>query len=153
MTVTRTNEIPMVSGWIYSRLAEDAALQALAASQGMSLPDRIWEYHAPESLTGWYIRYQRMEAGDVRGLGNHRFMTRLRYLIVVVDRGADWDHEAIANRIDTLFGGVGPLPVADPPGWIESSARIEPFDMPETVGGVQYRHLGGIYEIAATAGE
>ncbi len=153
MTMTRTNEIPMVSGWIYSRLVNDADLMTLATAQDLSLPDRVWEYNAPESTIGWYVRYQRVEAGDVRGLGSHRFMTRLRYLIVVVDRGADWDHEAIANRIDALFGGVGPLEVADPPGWIESSVRIEPFDLPETVGGVQYRHLGGIYEIAANAGE
>lgn len=140
------NEIPMVSGWIYSRIVTDPTLVSLGVTD-----QRVWEYVAPDT-DGFHIVYQRQEAGDVRGLGSVRLFTRLRYLIRVVDRGADWSHEAIANRIDALFDAVGPISVADPPGVIEASVRVEPFDQPETVGGVQYRHLGGIYEIAANAG-
>ncbi len=148
MTVL-ANEIPLVSSWIYARIVTDATMITLGVTD-----EKVWEYAAPEGMSGWFISYQKMEAGDVRGLGNTRFMTRLRYLIRVVDRGADWDHEAVANRIDQLFdGNVSVERVTDPLGWIESSSRIEPYDLPETISGVQYRHLGGIYEIAAIAGE
>ena len=141
----------MVSGWVYARLVNDPQLQAIATAQGVELPNKVWEYAAPEGATGWQIIYQRIQASDVAGI-NVRLMAVLRYLIRVVDRGKDWDHETVANRIDALFDHVGPFPVADPPGTIEGAVRMEPFDQPETIGGVEYRHLGGIYQIAANAG-
>lgn len=145
------NEVPMVSGWIYSTIVTDATMVALGATD-----ERVWEYKAPDDVTGWYIAYQQVEpVGDVRGLGNTRLYTKLRYLIRVVDRGADWMHGPVADRVDQLFDGNAEVVRITEPvlGWIEGSTRISPFDQSETVGGVEYRHVGGIYEIAAIAGE
>jgi hypothetical protein len=145
------NEVPMVSGWLYATMLNDATLVGLGVTD-----DKVWEYKAPDDVNGWYIAYQQIEAaGDVRGLGNTRLFTKLRYLIRVVDRGADWGHGPVANRIDQLFDGNAEVVRITQPvlGWIEGSTRISPFDQSETVSGVEYRHVGGIYEIAAIAGE
>lgn len=146
-----SNEVPMISAWVYGRIVGDSVLQAGFTARSLNIVNQVWEYRAPEGVQTPWIIYQRQSGGDVTSLEGVRIYARGNYLIRVVGTGEDWDHEDIANRLDVLFGRVVNQVVTTPPGVILACVRTEAFDLPEDVGGVQYRHLGGLYGIAAQA--
>lgn len=148
------NELLVVYGWVYQRIVGDTdpgGMVDLFAARGLDVTDHVWEYRGPEDVTHPIIAYRRTDlARDVRGIGGTRVYSIIRTLITVVDQGQDWQHEDILNRIGALFDFAVNLPVAEPPGYIHACERVEPFDAPEdSPAGVQYRHIGGVFDIAA----
>lgn len=160
MTNTTTGmELLVAQAWVYSRLVTDPGL--IAAYQGREHPvtgepmdpeEQVWEYRAPEAVAPPFITYHREgPAVDVTGIGGARIYTRLPYIIAVTGVGEDWNHDDIFACIDRLFGLAVGFPVPEPEGYIEACVRREPIDQYVDFNGVHYRHLGGIYEIAARA--
>lgn len=120
--------------WLYETLAGDAELTALVS-------DRIFGYIAPIEAVFPLVVFQVQAGADVRGVGPTRIMSALTMVVRGVDRGQSFvGLEAIADRIDALLqgrSGVGVL----------GCVRLEPLALAEVVDGIQYRHLGGIYQM------
>lgn len=146
-----SDELLVAYAWTYQRIVNDPTMQVMFTNRGLDITNQVWEFKAPEGVQPPFIVYQRIGGGDVRALGGARVYSMVRELIRVVDVGQDWGHDDIVGRLNQLFGLVINVAVSDPPGYIEACSRAEPFDQPEDVGGVQWRHLGGIFEIAAQA--
>jgi hypothetical protein len=120
-----------VGEWIYRRIEDDTSLEVYA--------DII-----PAEAQLPAVRYQAQARTDIRGVGTHRIITQVDWLVVVTRMG----HEIaplvpLADAIDQALhdhtGNTSTIQVL-------SCVRLEPFTLLE-VGdsGVYYRHAGGLY--------
>ncbi len=145
------NEVLIAYAFVYNRLVGDTAIGASFTARGLTAADHVWEYRAPEGTGNPVIAFQRIGGGDVNTVAGYRIYSVVRTLIRVYDYGEDWSHEDIAHRLDALFSEGDNVPVTDPAGLILFTRRVEPWDQPEDIGGVQYRGIGGVFDIAAQA--
>lgn len=128
---TAVNDELHVAEWIYKRIEDDTTLEAYA--------DII-----PEDVPLPAARYQVQARTDVRGVGTHRIITQIDWLVVVTRRG----HEIaplvpLADALDqALHDHTGSTSTIQ----VLSCVRVEPFTLLE-VGdsGMYYRHAGGLY--------
>lgn len=131
--------------WIYETLL---AASAVADPVG----DRLYGYNAPQE-PGQYPAVVWQVQGvpnSVHALGSGLFiMDRPLYLVRAIGIGSTWEVlEPIADAIDAaLDGASGSVTTPGGSALVMSCMREAPFAMPETVNGVQYRHLGGQYRL------
>ena len=126
--------------WLYTTLSGDPTLAA-AVTGG------FYSYVAPDAATVPYVVFKFMEGEDELGMGGTRLFSRILYAVVAVDTGESFaDLDVIADQIDTLLHAVqGATPDS---GLIVDCIRVRPYATVEVVeGGLQYRQLGGIYQI------
>jgi hypothetical protein len=137
--------IEIAEPWLYATLSEDDVLAGLVG-------DRITGTLAPDILDTPYISFLLQSPLDVMGIGATRISTDNLYIVKAVTQGSSWDEALpIAQRIDylihrpnsTMIQGTGSL----------TCNRERVFQQPEVAEGIQYRHLGGIYRIRASADE
>lgn len=122
-------------------LAGDATLAAL-------LPGGVWRNKPPQEAAYPFGVWQ-YQTGDVlRTVGPVRIWSSLYYVVKVVARAATvaGDAEAAANRIDALLDLARWQAAA---GTIVACTLEGEVAYPETVGGVEYEHLGGRYRLLA----
>jgi hypothetical protein len=123
--------------WLYQVLTGDTELTGLVG-------DRVYGSIAPREAAFPYVIYQVQAGADVRGVGPARIMTDLVVVVKVVGRAQTFEGlETIANRIDGLLQGVRGS------GGVLGAVRLQPLSMVEVTDEIQYRHLGGIYQIYA----
>jgi len=118
--------------------------QALSITQRA----RVWSDVAPQGAPFPYIITQAQSAVDVVAIGPYRIMVDTQYLVKGIAQGQTYSAilQQIANRIDALIHAQRADTVAGG-GRIVSCVRQRPFRLTEATNGVQYRQLGGIYEI------
>lgn len=138
--------VDMVEPWIYDRLASDSQILALVGV------DSISGTLSATPLTPPYVTFLMNSTVDViTAAGGDRISTENLYVIKAVAASGSWDDvRAAANRIDALFHL--PNTVVTLGGGSLSSIRERVVSYPEIDEGVQYRHLGGIFRIRASAG-
>lgn len=135
-------ELPRIEQWLYATLSADAELVALVGS-------RIHAYEAPQGTAMPFVIYSYQGGHDVRGVGPGRIMVSALYQVKVVGQGTSVVGLApIADRLDALLQAASGT-VTDGAVW--ACVREQPLAYPETDNGVQYRHLGGLYRVMATA--
>ncbi len=137
--------LELVDPWLALLLGASAELAALVG-------DRISGTLSTVPLATPYVHFEMQSTRDViTGSGGDRIDTDNLYLVKVVDQTGSWDDMLPAFRIiDALFDR--PYEVIDVPGGCLSSVRNNLIQYPEVDQGIQYRHLGAVYRIRASAG-
>jgi hypothetical protein len=132
--------------WLYATLTGDATLTGLVGA-------RVYNTRRPADGAMPCVVFQLQASGDVMVVGAVRVWSRLTYVVRGIAEPVPPSYEgtlkSIAGRIDALLHGKSGSNGA---GTVWSCVRVRPFQMAETppqLGGREFRHLGGVYEIQA----
>ncbi len=127
--------------WMYARLSGDTALNARV--DGRIFPDAV-----PQNETFPAVTFAFQSGTDEYGVGLSRYWTEMTYIVKATGRAdAGTDLEALADRIEAALSGAVVFTTAN--GEVFYCFRESPVSYTEDDGGVEYRHLGGLYRIAA----
>lgn len=132
--------------WLVNRLQSDTGVGGLfEIGSGGARVLGVFSEKIPNGQTLPAIRFTDLSPSDTNGASGQRILVRGLYLVAVVGKTADYgDLVAAADRLDDrLQRSSGLLS----PVWVLSVVRQSPFKLAEVDGDVQYRHLGGIYQI------
>lgn len=131
-----------VSRWVYDTLTTSPALQGLlGAPVGPKVREGTYDGTAPI----WVV-YTILPPTDVKGVGATQIMSRVQFQVKVVGKGQSYGplvpiyqevHRLLESRTnqEPAAGGI-----------ILTSERVSGVQYPERTNGVEYRHLGGLYE-------
>lgn len=138
--MTQGKEMLAAAAWLYSKLAADSALTAVVST-------RIYNEVAPQNATYPLVVYQMQSAVDLPAAGGGRILTNSQWLVRAISTAPTFggDLATAATRIDVVLQAAEGS-VTD--GYVVACVRSRVFQMVESDSGVQYRHLGGFYEIA-----
>lgn len=136
--------VEIVDKWLYSTLTGDATLTGLVGGRiSGTLSDQV--------LALPYVHFSLQSDRNIIALGGETIVVDCRYLVKAVGKTSSWSTILpIARRINQLVhrpyetfqvAGVGSL----------STHRDSIVQQAEIDSGIQYRHLGGIYRIRASA--
>lgn len=133
-----------VSRWIVQHLSADPDLQARAGGQA-ALQERIAEGTYAGSAP-WWIVFTILEPQDVKGVGMVQIMSRVQFQVKAVTKGASYAPIVpIYQRVNTLLEAQQDQEPALG-GLILTCERVSGVQYPERTDGIEYRHLGGLYE-------
>lgn len=137
------SEVAQAFAWTVTAMQADSALIA-AATGG------VWQGFADIGTTGPYGIVILQSANDALTMNVKRLFSHLLMQIKAVGPvGPSASGYAalvtIANRIDVLFGRVGPTALAS--GGVLDCYREQSIAYEELVNGQQWSHLGGLYHI------
>ena len=137
--------IDLIEPWLYSTLSEDPELIDLVG-------DRVSGTLSSVPLRPPYVTFSLQDPLDVIGVGGIRISTDNLYVVKAVAQSGSWaDVRPIADRIDYLIHRPGST-MQSATGSL-TCIREKTAQMVEVDDGLQYRHLGGIYRIRASADE
>lgn len=110
---------------------------------------RIYQGIAPQGTSFPYVVYQFQGGADLDTQRVARVWADLVYLVKAVTTGSSFAAiRAIADAIDArLHGASG----ATADAAVDACVREQPFQLTEADGGVNYRHLGGVYRLKVRA--
>lgn len=135
--------IEIAEKWLYATLSADATLAGLVA-------DRISGTLSPELLELPYVTFLMQSSRDVSEVSGIRISTDNLYIVKAVGQTSTWDDLApIASRIDYLIHRPGSVMIQGSGSL--TCIREMVHQQAEVDEGLQYRHLGGIYRIRASA--
>lgn len=139
--------VALIEPWIYSVLAGDATLLGLVNDGAASISGTA----SPTPLPTPFVSFSFDSGLDVlTGAGADRIALNALYLVKAVAATGSWDDVApVAARVDALLHR--PYQVMTVAGGSLSCSREKIVQYPEVNEGVQYRHLGGLYRIRASA--
>jgi hypothetical protein len=134
------SETLIAERWLMSVLSNDATLTGLIAG-------RVYGYVAPDVAGLPFVVFKYLDGADEIGIGATRLHSTLLYTVEAVIEGESFVAlETIVNRIDVLLHGNHDVAVTG--GSLVECLRQRPVATAEVIeGGVQYRHLGGIYQL------
>lgn len=130
--MTVLNDELHVAEWLKSQIENATTLTAYA--------DLI-----PANVQLPAVRFQVQGRHDVRGVGTHRILTELQWLVVVTNEGHSLAPLVpLADDVDQALqeqaGATSSIQVL-------SCVRLEPFSLLESEDtGMYYRHAGGLYQ-------
>jgi hypothetical protein len=135
--------VEIAEEWLYATLSADGTLAGLVG-------DRITGTLSPELLVMPYVTFLMQSSRDVSAVGGIRISTDNLYLVKAVGQTSTWDDlKPIASRIDYLIHRPGSVMVEGTGSLTCTRERVH--QMAEVDEGLQYRHLGGVYRIRASA--
>lgn len=135
----------IVDPWIFSTLSEDPTLMGLIGGL-----DHLSGTLSPVPLVPPYVTFLCQSSRDIVGVGGVRISTDNLYMVKAVVQESTWENATeIASRIDYLINR--PNSVMTESSGSLSCVRESIIQYPEVEEGLQYRHLGGIYRIRASA--
>lgn len=143
------DEQAQVAEWAFGLLATD---QGLADALGVpleALPEHVWADVAPGGTDAPWVVYTVGEALDVGALSaqDPRIFSAATLNVRVIHRASAPDvGNAVARRLYALIQGNHNAAVSDG-GTILTATRTTALNYPEDVGGIQYRHTGGLYRV------
>ena len=130
-----------VSTWLHRCLTADAELMALLGGDPLRLVEGVYRGEAP-SWVVWTI----VAPTDVKGVGATHIASNVPIQVKVVGQTETYSdlapiyqrvHARLEYQLDHDVVGAGR---------ILSCHRVSGIQYPETSGGIEYRHLGGLYE-------
>lgn len=137
--------IDLVEPWLYSALSSDPQLVEMVGV------DSISGTLSPEVLDPPYVTFLMQSTRDVSEVAGIRISTDNLYIVKAVAQTGSWDDvRPIANRISGLLHR--PHEVVSLPTGSLTCTRERIVQYPEVDEGLQYRHLGAIFRIRASAG-
>lgn len=136
-----------VARWVYGTLSGDPALQGMlggpqAAAQ--AIVEGTYAGLAPLWVTFTIVP----NAQDVKvlGAGMTQIMARVQVQVKVVGKGTSYTPLIpVYQRVHQLLESKVAQPVAAG-GLILTAHRVSGVQYPERANGIEYRHLGGLYE-------
>lgn len=127
------NETTRAEEWLYQTLA--AAIPGIGSYSAV----------APEGTIPPFIVFSQQAPTDLMTVGQARIWASFVYLVKVSAPVTSYTPlKTTADAIDAALHGASGT-VAD--GAILDCTRDRPFAMVEETGGVQWRHLGGLYRM------
>lgn len=136
--------VEIADTWLYNTLSTDGPLAALVG-------DRISGTLSGNVLPTPYVTFLCESSVDVTGNAGARISTDNLYAVKAVAQTASWDDVLpIAKRLSTLLHRPGQVMQVTGKGSL-TCTRERMIQYPEVDEGVQYRHLGAIYRIRASA--
>lgn len=143
MTDPLIETVDLVEPWLYATLSGDSTLAGLVAAVSGTL--------SATPLPLPFVSFAMQSSLDVTGFSGDRISTDDLYQVKATGLGSSWDEvRPIARRIDALLHR--PNMVVGVAGGSLSCIRERTLQYPEVSDGLEYRHLGGIYRIRASAG-
>jgi hypothetical protein len=135
--------IDIVETWLWGTLSGDGTLT------GMIGADNIAGTLAPEALDPPYVAWLCQSEVDITGNAGQIISADALYEVKTVAQTSSWDDvRPVARRVHELLHRPGEVVTTDLGSL--SCVRERIIQYPEVDGGVQYRHLGGIYRIRAS---
>lgn len=137
MSDTPMAEYLVAAEWLYATLHGDTALMATVTD--------VTEHPGPQNATFPLVTFALHTATDVSEVAEHRIWAQLLMLVTVTGQGpSTLPLKPAALRLDALLHRTSGA-TAD--GQVISSVRREEFYAPDLYEGIQYRRIGGIYEL------
>ena len=141
--------VAMAEGIIVLLKASADLATAMDEPDAAGVADRIWDAPPPPDAVEPYILVQIIEPRDVGPIGSTIIFSQGMATVKVVGRAESYEtlapiakamHEAIqgSQHVDVSGGGV-----------LLSARRRSALSYPEESNGIEYRHLGGAYEVTA----
>jgi hypothetical protein len=129
-----------VAGWLYERLSSDAQLA--------SLVNGVFDTVAPpDAVLPFVVISEVGTPTDTNALPASRVLVTGEWQVRVTVEGMSWQPASAAvQRIDALLQGAT---ASRTDGEVLGCTRVSTVKYPETSNGRHYRHLGGVYQIAA----
>lgn len=133
-----------VARWVFATLTTDPTLQAaLGGVEGIKA--RVVPGTYPGAADTW-ITYTILEPRDVKGVGMVHIFSTVQFQVKVVGKGASFTPLVpIYQRVHELLEGrTNQEP--EQGGIVLTAQRVSGVQFPERANGIEYRHLGGLYE-------
>ena len=135
--------VEIIEPWLFATLSGDVTLAGLVGG-------RISGTLSATPLATPYVTFLCQSPRDVIGVGGTRVSTDNLYMVKGVAQTGSWNVLLpIAQRIDTLINLTGRA--VSYGGGSLTCTREMTHELAEVDEGLQYRHLGGIYRIRASA--
>lgn len=137
-------DINLVAQWIYTRLTSDATIVGIVGT-------RVYRDFAPQGAQFPCIVFQVQSSSDLNTAGVNRIFTTHTIIVKAIGKGASYggDLATLALRADALLHNVNSgVTVGGTSGYCWAW-RTRPFNLAEVSDGVQYRHIGGVYQAHA----
>lgn len=137
-----------IQEWVVSAVQTPEMADALAVPQNEILA-RVWDSTPPPDAAQPYLEVTVVEPRDVGGVGMAEVMAVAEVTVKAVGMAEAYEPlKPIAVAIHHALHGVTNAPL-EGDGTMLSSRRIRTVSYPEQTQGVEYRHLGGTYEVHA----
>jgi hypothetical protein len=130
--------------WLYQTLTQDTTLQDMAGG-APALAKRVVEGVYPGDAP-WHVSFTILEPVDVKVVGLIQVMASVQAQVKVVGRATSYvPLVPVYRRVHQLLEGrTIPQDVAQ--GAVLQFGRVSGIQFPESTNGIEYRHLGGLYE-------
>lgn len=132
-----------VARWVTTTLTADPVLQGyLGGAEGIA--DRVAEGTYDGAATTWVV-FTILSPQDVKVVGMTQVMALVQVQVKVVTVGASYAPIVpVYQRVHELLEGRANQVAQD--GIVLTSHRVSGVQYPERANGIEYRHLGGLYE-------
>lgn len=135
--------VDIVEPWLWTTLSSDGVLIGIIGA------DNIAGTLAPDLLDPPYVAWLCQSTRDILGNAGQIIAVDTLYEVKAVAQTSSWDDvRPAARRVHELLHRPNEVVTADVGSL--SCVRERIIQYPEVDGGVQYRHLGGIYRIRAS---
>lgn len=144
MTTLPGLEAITVARWVYATLTADPTLQdLLGGAQGAA--QRVVEGTYTGTADLW-LTFTVLDPIDVKAVGMVQVMAVTQFQVKAVAKSSSFSSVIPAyQRAHTLLEGrLNQEPTQG--GLILTSQRVSGIKYPERASGIEYRHLGGLYE-------
>jgi hypothetical protein len=129
------SEIIKVEKWLYSRLSGVTGVSG-----------RVYTAVAPKGSTFPFILYEQRALNDILTQTDRPIACLGSWLVRVVGKASGYvELQAITDAVNYQLDRVRIDPVMQ-------CLRVQGFSMTEVIDEVQYRHLGGIYDVIVIGG-
>lgn len=138
-----------IQEWVVTALQTQEMADALGVATPQDVVARTWDAPPPTDAADPYLDVVVAEPRDIGGVGLAEVMAVALVTVKVVSRAEAYEpirpvaiaiHHALHGQTNVPLNGAGTM---------LSSRRIRTVAYPEQTQGVEYRHLGGTYEVHA----
>jgi hypothetical protein len=142
------DESEAIGEWLVAKITADAVLPGLMALGTDTITDRVYDSVAQEGSRFPVITFQVGDWDDVRAVGpDPRLFVTASVQVKAIDQAETYGRiRPIARRLVAILNGSHNTTVSDG-GIILTCLRRRGVKYPEQGNGLQYRHLGAVYEI------
>lgn len=138
-----------IQEWVVTALQTQELADALGVAQPQDVVARTWDSTPPPDAALPYLDVVVAEPRDIGGVGLTEVMAVALVTVKVVDRAEAYEPiRPVAVAIHQALHGQTNVPL-NGGGTMLSSRRLRAVAYPEQSQGIEYRHLGGTYEVHA----
>lgn len=144
MTTLPGLEAITVARWVYGTITGDPEFQGLAGS-----PERAAQRVVEGTYAGaepWWVSFTVLDPVDVKGADLTHLASTVQFQVKVVAKASSFTPtiDPYLRVHELLEGRTNQEPAQG--GLILSAHRVSGVKYPERANGIEYRHLGGLYE-------
>lgn len=133
-----------VARWVTNTITTDPEFQGLAGSPeraAQRVREGVYEGGEP-----WWVVFTILAPADVKGAGLTHLASTVQFQVKVVGKGSSYTPLVpVYERVHELLEGRTNQEPAQG-GIVLHASRVSGIMYPERTQGIEYRHLGGLYE-------